>query len=273
MKYLIIPDIHNRCQIAENIIKSVNPDLTIFLGDVFDDFYDDPNIIRDVAHWFKESIHKKDRIHLCGNHDVHYWFKDNIRTRCSGYDQYKSIAINDILTEKDWEKLKFFYVLDDKWLLSHAGLHPVWLDGGDWKANKISQHSLKDVVEKLTYDSLEAKKTLYSNRDHWFTYAGFSRSSRSQSYGGLLWCDWNQEFSPIKGIHQIVGHTPCRNLKWVVVSEGADRYDVLPLEGVVNPTLTDTTSYNICIDSHPGSQYYIIYENGALTINHVKDMK
>ncbi len=275
MKYLIIPDVHNRCEVAENIIKKVKPNLTIFLGDYFDDFYDDPHIVTDVAHWFKESVHKKDRIHLCGNHDVHYWFKDNIKTRCSGYDQYKSIAINDIVETRDWEKLKFFYVLDGKWLLSHAGVHPVWVNPDSFKSSEISSAKLEDVIGKLKYDSKDAIKNLYANGEHWFTYAGFSRSYRSRSYGGLLWCDWTQEFSPIKGIHQIVGHTPQRSLKWVVVVEGATQYGVLPMGDamVENPNLNEKTSYNVCLDSHPGSQYYAIYENGSLKIHKTCDLK
>ncbi len=284
MKYLIIPDVHNRISLVEKIIKAVKPDLTIFLGDYFDDFYDNPDIIIDVAKWFKKSVQKKDRIHLCGNHDVHYWFKDNIRTRCSGYDHFKSIAINDIVTNQEWEKLKFFYVLDGKWLLSHAGVHPVWINPDSFKSNSISSAKLSDVVEKLDYDSTQAMKNLYANGEHWFTYAGFSRSSRSRSYGGLLWCDWNQEFFPIKGIHQIVGHTPQRSIKWVVVAQGADQYGVLPMGDVsinttlgdkflFTPTLTETTSYNLCLDTHPGSQNYAIYENGALTIHKSCDLK
>jgi len=284
MKYLIIPDVHNRWEVAETIINKVKPDITIFLGDYFDDFGDNPGIVSDTADWFKESVYKKDRIHLCGNHDAHYWFKDNIRTRCSGYEQFKSIAINDVLTRKDWEQLKFFHVLDGKWLLSHAGVHPVWIDPDSFKSSNISSAKLSDVVGKLEYDSIQATKNLYANGEHWFTYAGFSRSSRSRSYGGLLWCDWTQEFSPIRGIHQIVGHTPQRSLKWVVAQKDVEQYGILLLEDtsvtttfgnnvMFNQTLSDENSYNICLDSHPGSQYYAIYENGALTINKTCDLK
>ncbi len=285
MKYLILPDIHNRIALAEKIISHTKPDLTIFLGDVFDDFHDTPDIAKDVARWFVKSVNKKDRIHLCGNHDVHYWFKDNIGTRCSGYDAYKSIAINDIVKTKHWEKLKFFHVLDGKWLLSHAGVHPVWINPDSFKSSAISEAKLSDVVDKLTHDSNEAVRNLYANKDHWFTYAGFSRSYRSRSYGGLLWCDWTQEFFPMKGIHQIVGHTPQREIKWVVVPEGATQYGVLPIgDAAINFTLsennflftqklTETTSYNLCLDSHPGSQYYAIYESGVLTIHKSCDLK
>ena len=273
-KTLIIPDVHNRYETVERIINSVKPDLTIFLGDYFDDFHDDPNIIIDVAYWFKESVHKKDRIHLTGNHDVHYWFKDNRNLRCSGYDEYKSIAINDILEKRDWEKLVFYHVLDGKWLLSHGGVHPTWIQPDSINKKEFVQSNLSDIVGKLNHDSVDAVRQFYSNKVHWFSYPGYSRSS-NRGYGGLLWCDWHQEFKPIRGVNQLVGHTPQRNLKWIVLMEGADQYGVLPIgdDLVQYPKFSNETSYNLCLDSKPGSQYYAIYENEQLTIHKTSDLK
>ena len=53
MKYLILPDVHNRWEKVEKIIKSVKSDKVIFLGDYFDDFGDNPQIIADVADWYR----------------------------------------------------------------------------------------------------------------------------------------------------------------------------------------------------------------------------
>ena len=67
--------------------------------------------------------------------------------------------------------------------------------------------------------------------------------------------------------------------------EATASYSVLPLgDSMINftlnensflftPTLTETTSYNLCLDTHPGSQYYAIYDNGALTIHKSCDLK
>lgn len=270
MKYLILPDVHNRWEKVEKIIKSVKADKVIFLGDYFDDFGDNPQIIADVADWFHHSVNQKDRIHICGNHDLHYWFKDNRSMRCSGYDQYKSITINDFVTKDDWEKLKFFHILDGKWLLSHAGMHPSWIDYSSFKPNKISEFSLGLIKRRLTGESIEAKKAFYANKMHWFAMPGFTRS-QSPYYGGITWCDWNKEFHPIRGIHQIVGHTPDYELTWKTVREEEDFFEEVHWERISNPTLTDKSSYNLCLDSHPGSQYYAIYENEKLTICKVED--
>ena len=266
MKYLILPDVHNRWEKVEKIIKSVKSDKVIFLGDYFDDFGDNPQIIADVADWFHHSVNQKNRVHLAGNHDLHYWFKDNKAMRCSGYEQFKSITINDFVTKNDWEKLKFFHILDGKWLLSHAGVHPSWIDYSSFKSNKISEFSLETIKRRLIGESIEAKKAFYANGMHWFAMPGFTRS-QSPYYGGITWCDWNKEFHPIRGIHQLVGHTPNYKLTWSVIEEGVSRFNTLPLEGVSTPILTDKSSYNLCLDSQPGSQYYAIYEGGKLTIH------
>ena len=198
MKYLILPDIHNRWEIAEKIIKSVKPDKTIFLGDYFDDFGDNPHIIADVADWFHHSVNQKDRIHLCGNHDLHYWFKDNKDMPCSGYEQFKSITINDFVTKQDWEKLKFFYILDNKWLLSHAGVHPSWVESAKFRKNPIVESSLEIIKGKLAYESTKARE-----------------NSTQVEYTGLLYRDLaGPDFPIMVVLHGVIG---VRNLLQLLV--------------------------------------------------------
>jgi len=273
-KILILPDIHLRHEIAEKIIQSTQPDQIIFLGDYFDDFDDTSEMVINTSHWLSYSIKQKNRIHICGNHDHQYWFKDNKNIRCSGYEQYKSIIINDIITKKDWEKLHFFYIMDNTWLLSHGGIHPGWLFQSKFKMNEIYEYSLKNLERKLINDSKAALIKFNKNDMHWFAMPGFSRCYESRFYGGLMWNDWNDEFMPIRGIHQIAGHTPNHELTWKIIEEeGGTTSKTLPLDGVINPTLTDKNSYNICLDSRPGSKYYAIYENKQLIIHKYNDIK
>jgi len=144
-KTLILPDVHNRISAVEKIISTVRPDTTILLGDFFDDFYDNSDIIKDVAYWFKESVNEKNRIHILGNHDSHYWFNQNKNVRCSGYEYGKDVAINDIVTIKDWEKLKFFYILDDKFLLSHAGVHSSFIGNKELTLKQLESKLKKNL--------------------------------------------------------------------------------------------------------------------------------
>lgn len=270
MKHLIIPDVHLRWEKAEALIKKVSPDVTVFLGDFFDDFGDNPQSVADGADWFHHSVNQPNRVHIAGNHDIHYWFPDNKYLRCSGYEQYKAITINDFVTKQDWEKLVFFHVIDNKWLLSHGGLAPYWLKPHGFNAMEISQYKLDTVVRRLKSNTLDAKKTFYSGGVHWFGLAGHTRSYNAPYYGGVTWLDWNGEFHPIRGIHQIVGHTPNYQLTWNVVRDGAESPEwKLSLSSVENPTLTENNSYNLCLDSQPGSRFYATYEDGKLTVNTV----
>lgn len=273
MKYLILPDVHLRWETAEKIIKHVKPDKTVFLGDYFDDFGDSPQTIGDTANWFRESVKDPNRIHICGNHDIHYWFKDFSEIRCSGYDQFKSIAINDIVKPEDWSKLQFYYVLDNKWLLSHAGVHPYWLNPNSFNVTKIGSSTLTKISSKLKRDSEACLKACGRKQSHWFYMYGFSRGY-SPYYGGILWCDWTQEFIPIKGLHQIVGHTPCSKLSWLVIGKDSESYHRMGIENFFpQETLPESGSFNLCLDSQPGSAYYAIYENAMLTIHKTIDIK
>ena len=268
MKYLIIPDIHSRWEVAEKTIKHVEGvDKVVFLGDYFDDFHDDPHIAAETADWFHHSINQKNRIHLCGNHELHYWFADNKSVRCSGYEQSKSFAINDIVTAQDWKKLIFFYVLDDTWLLTHAGVHPCWINPAKFKEKLPVETTLKKLTNKLTRESEEFLRDTGREKLHWFDIPGRSRCRNSPYYGGLLWCDWTQEFWPTRGIHQLIGHTPLRGYEtpWRFLKEGDPVTHTGALRVVPKPS--NETSYNLCLDSHPGSQFYAVYENGNLTIH------
>jgi hypothetical protein len=270
-KTLIVPDIHLRHEIAERIIASEKPDKIIFLGDYWDDFGDDLQMVQETSEWFSWSVNQSNRIHICGNHCLHYWFKDNPTVRCSGYTQWKSTAINDIVKKQDFEKLVFYYNLDDKWLLSHAGVHPHWLTD---KRTEPFKTNIKKVSKILDGQSEAFLTATGRGKWHWFDVPGYSRCNGSPYYGGILWLDWNKEFWPIKGLNQLVGHTPNYKLSWKFLTEGDAVTHDAPL-GVV-PKFSDQASYNLCLDSQPGSQYYAIYEDGEkslLTIHETKDIK
>ncbi len=50
MRTIVIPDIHNKIDIAQKLIdKHSYVDKRVFLGDIYDDFGDNENIIADVA--------------------------------------------------------------------------------------------------------------------------------------------------------------------------------------------------------------------------------
>lgn len=268
-KILILPDIHLSHKKAEKIISSVKADKIVALGDFFDNFDDTPEMVFATAEWFKDFINRPNVVACCGNHDIMYWFKDNKNVRCGGYTDEKSKIINSIVKPDDWNKLKFYHVIDD-WILSHAGIHPFWIDMVKFRKNEPVEITQEALIQKLETDSKECIKRLNKGDGNWFIVAGFSRSN-SPFVGGLLWCDFNQEFEPIRGIHQILGHTPDReNIRWSFLKEGS----TIPEASIhgAEPYLSKQSSYNVCIDSYPALKWYAILEDKKLTIHETEKL-
>jgi len=194
---LIIPDIHNKIDRAETIIKNAGADKVIFLGDYFDDFGDSHIDARKTAKWLKESLNKENRIHLWGNHDVCYAFPNNPYTRCTGFTESKNKAVQEELTEKEWSKLKFFH-FEQGFLFTHAGLHSSYFPENN-----------EDIDVFLNKESDYAFRLLKKNKSHYFFRAGYSRGGQIP-FGGIIWCDFLREFIPNDNAKQIFGHTPQR---------------------------------------------------------------
>lgn len=204
MKTLIIGDIHNNWKVAENIIQQIAHDKTVFVGDYFDSWNDSEAMSKETALWLKYSLEDPSRTHLIGNHDIPY-IKHSRWTDCPGYTPLKSLFINEVLSVDDWKKLKFFSVVDNKWLVSHSGLH---VNHIVTKFSVSSSLNLLDLERWLERETEKAWKDLMDGTFHWFFSKGQYRSDKDNSlYGGLLWQDWTVEFQGIPDINQIVGHT------------------------------------------------------------------
>lgn len=270
---LIIPDIHLGHNCAEKIIKSENPDEVIFLGDYFDDFMDDPYQIRETAEWLVDSAHLPNRIHLWGNHDVHYGYKYRIN-RCSGYAQHKEWLIDEYVKPETWKKLKFFHILDNRWLLTHAGMHVYHLPPKIKVLYKNRSQFLKELTNHLNDWSHIAVRHMANNEEDWFSGAGRSRGGFLH-VGGIYWCDFISEFSPIRGLNQIVGHTPSKTPKWANLLPDSEEVSLIPNEGFYPlPENLDNPEYsfNLCLDTK--LKYYALWDSSTkeLKIKSVKDL-
>lgn len=227
MKTLIIPDIHHHIDGIEELIAKEKADEVIFLGDYFDDWDDTPEISARTARWLKHSLGQDNRVHLIGNHDMPYMYPYP-DTMCPGYEPGKAEAINQVLTCKDWDKLKLCHFSQD-FLYSHAGAslyhfeHPI---------KGISYHSIQHLCKK----AMEELEGGIVNR---CIKAGRSRGY-SELIGGITWQDWD-ELEPIPGINQVVGHTPC----------------AVPLDKI------DSNSINVCLDTN--CNHYGIIQDGRLS--------
>jgi len=198
MQTLIVPDIHNKIDKVDKIIQHVDVERIIFLGDYFDDFGDTPLDAERTAYWLKDSLSKPNRVHLVGNHDLAVMI-DNPVTWCSGYTKQKSKAINRILNSYHWRQLKYYHKMDG-WLLSHAGISAKFVKYFQDNLNKNNIIKFLDHQIKIGLERIKKKESSY------FFGAGYCRGGQFPC-GGILWCDFNQEFEPIKGVKQIFGHT------------------------------------------------------------------
>ena len=123
MHLCIIPDLHNRIEVAKEIIEKENENVDefIFLGDYFDDWTETLQSARATAEFLSEHIHDDKFKFLIGNHDLHYII--NHRSWISStWTEEKFNTINEIIDEDMWSKFLWSYHKDN-WLFSHAGIN------------------------------------------------------------------------------------------------------------------------------------------------------
>jgi hypothetical protein len=202
MRLLIIPDIHLKWHIADEILKKERGkyDKVIWHNDLFDDFQDDAASNQKAAYWLKEQLEDDNNIFLLSNHTASYTWPNSPLSRCSGFSKDKCEAIYRVITQDELKKQKSYYICDD-FLFSHAGLSLLYLNYEGLDDNK------KALTESLQILDEEARHSSENNKEHSFFGAGISRWG-SFAIGGLLWNDFHDEMIPIQSFKQVIGHTP-----------------------------------------------------------------
>jgi hypothetical protein len=195
-KILAIGDIHqapNLEQIEATIARE-NPDRVVFVGDYFDQWHDHPDHAVRTARWLKQSLADPKRIHLLGNHDLHYLWPE---AACSGFTWEKHRFIQHVLMPSDLDRLDLFHY-EDGWLFTHAGLS---------RAYAPTEKDIFTPIQILALEVNEAWHSLWKRQPHWIWNTG-ENSSEKGSVGGLLWCRVGRDFVPVLGLNQVLGHTP-----------------------------------------------------------------
>lgn len=195
MSTLIVPDVHEQIIKLRQILECHEPSVehVVFLGDFMDTFDGLTPATAATIQWLASNLAKPQYTFLWGNHDIHYAYPLSPLIS-SGYDLTKQTMLNEALSRADWDHFKLVHFHEPTGImLSHAGLHPYWLD---------ESIPIQDDIEA----AMIAVKAGNVTR---LLRAGVARGGR-QSYGGLTWLDWNLEFKPISGLRQIVGHTPAK---------------------------------------------------------------
>ncbi|PTY04532.1 hypothetical protein DB347_17615 [Opitutaceae bacterium EW11] len=198
MRIFAVGDIHQARNIEaiEEAIDDLKPDLSVFLGDYFDGRDSIAAEVGRTAEWLKAGLHMPRRVHLWGNHDLPYAFP--CVAPCTGFRGDNAATVRWILNSQEWSTLSLWHATNG-WLFSHAGL---------------SQHHAPSLLEAtaplcswLECGSKVAWTKLTRKEPHWILARGRSRGGDTNA-GGLLWCDFDEEFVPIPGLNQVFGHTP-----------------------------------------------------------------
>lgn len=201
-RVLVIGDLHapKSLMSVEAAIADATPDRVILLGDYLDHFNDEPGDAERIGRWLQARMEDPMFTFLLGNHDLPYLFPGRIY--CPGYEIDKAVVFRRVLdTEAFLKVAKLAHWIDGTTLVTHAGLSlqmlppdletdalPVWLD-----------REIQTAWEDLR-DSDGSPR-------HWIWRAGYSRLG-NQPVGGILWCDFEDEFEPVPGLSQVFGHTP-----------------------------------------------------------------
>jgi predicted phosphodiesterase len=264
MRTLILPDVHLKIAKVKKIIDDEKFDTLISLGDWFDDFNDTPLKNEKTAKFILSLYDKfgENFIWLLGNHDVPYVYPEMKTTYwCSGNTEAKNKVIQKVFSKKlNKNLLKLAHIIKHNDLkpivLSHAGISIGQFKKSLYSA-KTPDVTENDIIERCKKALLNCDIGRYDE----FLGAGPARYGYAP-IGGVTWLDWNMEFAPVKGLSQIVGHTP---VKLPSITDGStDEYLIEKDVEEMTHVLSADKCYNINLDTH--LNYYAILEDNNLII-------
>lgn len=204
---LVVGDLHGKFEVAEAVINNKHNYNVVFVGDFLDDFKRSiPDQVKTLTTVLEACEKEPGRVKSCmGNHELSY-LEDNMRWSGLKVATYAHVSP---LAPKMYAHLKP-YLWVEGYLVSHAGVSQEYL--------KCYRKTLEQYLEEGKFFQIGAAR------------GGFSRA------GGLYWCDWWKEFTPVPGVKQIVGHSAYRP-NWMSA-------------GVVTKGEPECLSYNIdCLNT------------------------
>ena len=209
-RILIIPDLHQQLSTGEIMFQEglkLNPDRVVFLGDMFDDFYDNPERSAQSAIWlsrWRERLGEK-LVLLYGNHDLpyaeaaHYLekhgsfpsdYKPNIR--CSGFETAKAVAIHEAVSLSFWTPWRLHH-REDGVLFTHAGAD-------------AEQEKTLDSEAEAALKSVDATDYERYSGVHPLLLPGPDRGGELHRRPGITWRDID-EFDASTNCPQVFGHS------------------------------------------------------------------
>ncbi len=238
MKYIFLGDTHGKLELVEALLSDAFKGYhKVFVGDYVDSFDRSSEAQIQIVRLLLNSVTSRgDVTALIGNHELSYL---RAGMECSGRRSNTAYSMTHLKTNILRHFKRHLYVTDDI-LVTHAG---------------------------ATYQNFEDKTFLKMNleQDSDILYRiGRSRGGWSTA-GGIFWCDYWEEFQPIKGLTQIVGHTSYRPF---VKKDGKHCIDkgIVLKDGCYNIDCLDRVTEALTYDSETGVFMIIDFmEGGCLT--------
>ena len=212
-RILVFGDLHQQIDWARRILgkEKNNYDFLIILGDFFDSFFSPPRVAgaAETAKFVLEiQSGKYGPYFLClGNHEMPVMesWHDNQKYKkrhlhyncCSGYTNSKSLEVNKIFKWGNWRNFHVFCKCQDI-IFSHAGFSSKYLEQYHIS---LDDNNLDNLWEE-TEDALEH----ISHGPSRIFDCGAARGG-IHNVGGPLWADFNSEFTCVKDVSQVFGHS------------------------------------------------------------------
>lgn len=259
MRTLVIPDVHNKIQWAEDVIHFEERDggiidEVVFLGDYFDAFGDSVFDMAATADWLVGSVKDKRRVHLLGNHDASYL---HYQLRCSGHSHGKQVYMD---SRPEVTDLLLSFRTEHKvgpWLLSHAGVGERF---AAWRrANPLGR--LIDI--KGRHDGTNKVRKPEVGRVTpvgWISVA----ATGNNAYSGPL---WHRPWEAVNGrdkyaaVPQVFGHTKGVLPRVWVASEVVNDHHPYPIIDPYLPITNTERLVSVCLDTD-GHSYGVIDHDG-----------
>lgn len=193
MRTLVIPDVHEQIDRLLRILQLFGPplvDRVVQLGDLWDSF--NKGQTEAMVEWFRREVHNPKWGLIIGNHDLPYMTPYGRGFECSGYTEWKDVAINHRVDVEHWRSVARVSIQVGRYLLSHAGYHPSMLK---------YRHTEGSALRVAYQDNTRMIPPLFT--------PSARRGGMPGEVGGPTWLDWD-DFEDIPGLPQIVGHSPNR---------------------------------------------------------------
>lgn len=208
-------------------------DFYVFQGDYVDSFTESNQTIREnllEIIRFK-TLYPNNVILLWGNHDIYYWKNLPWIPMISSISGFRPEMHYDLfeIFNRNYDLFQVAFQIDN-YLWTHAGIHFGWYHYIFVKAIKDKGWDDMSIAEQVN-KAFKYRLDCLFDVDHY--RGGYKK------VGGPLWCSKQLiDKKPLKGLHQMVGHTPVNDF---------DKY-----------TINDSTSITFCDVLHKKSAYYSV---------------